>query len=104
VAYDSDNNLITLHITDVDGSATDPAADKLIISKFDSSANLLWQKQIQQEADPSTAHDIVIDSDDNIIVIFNQDDAVGLGDYVSPSSSLTATVMKFGRNSIPVQS
>jgi hypothetical protein len=82
VAYDSDNNLITLHITDVD-APNDPAADKLIISKFDSSANLLWQKQIQQEADPSTAHDIVIDSDDNIIVIFNQDDAVGLGDYVS---------------------
>jgi hypothetical protein len=82
VAYDSDNNLITLHITDVD-APNDPAADKLIISKFDSNATLLWQKQIQQEADPSTAHDIVIDSDDNIIVIFNQDDAVGLGDYVS---------------------
>jgi hypothetical protein len=82
VAYDSDNNLITLHITDVDAT-NDPAADKLIISKFDSNATLLWQKQIEQEADPSTAHDIVIDSDDNIIVIFNQDDAVGLGDYVS---------------------
>jgi hypothetical protein len=82
VAYDSDNNLITLHITDVD-APNDPAADKLIISKFDSNATLLWQKQIEQEADPSTAHDIVIDSDDNIIVIFNQDDAVGLGDYVS---------------------
>ena len=82
VAYDSDNNLITLHITDVDAT-NDPAADKLIISKFDSNATLLWQKQIQQEADPSTAHDIVIDSDDNIIVIFNQDDAVDLGDYVS---------------------
>jgi hypothetical protein len=83
VAYDSDNNLITLHITDVNGNENDPADDKLIISKFDSNATLLWQKQIQQEADPSTAHDIVIDSDDNIIVIFNQDDAVGLGDYVS---------------------
>ena len=82
VAYDSDNNLITLHITDVDAT-NDPAADKLIISKFDSNATLLWQKQIQQEADPSTAHDVVIDSDDNIIVIFNQDDAVDLGDYVS---------------------
>jgi hypothetical protein len=82
VAYDSDNNLITLHITDID-APNDPAADKLIISKFDSNATLLWQKQIEQEADPSTAHDVVIDSDDNIIVIFNQDDAVGLGDYVS---------------------
>jgi hypothetical protein len=82
VAYDSDNNLITLHITDVD-APNDPAADKLIISKFDSNATLLWQKQIEQEADPSTAHDVVIDSDDNIIVIFNQDDAVDLGDYVS---------------------
>ena len=82
VAYDSDNNLITLHITDVD-APNDPAADKLIISKFDSNATLLWQKQIQQEADPSTAHDVVVDSDDNIIVVFNQDDAVGLGDFVN---------------------
>jgi hypothetical protein len=83
VAYDSDNNLITLHITDVNDNELDPATDKLIISKFSPTATLLWQKQIEQEADPSTAHDVVIDSDDNIIVIFNQDDAVDLGDYVS---------------------
>jgi hypothetical protein len=83
VAYDSDNNLITLHISDVNSNELDPATDKLIISKFDSAANLLWQKQIQQEADPSTAHDVVIDADDNIIVVFNQDDAVDTGDYVN---------------------
>jgi hypothetical protein len=46
-------------------------------------ATLLWQKQIQEAADSSTAHDVVIDGDDNIIVIFNQDDAVDLGDYVN---------------------
>jgi hypothetical protein len=83
VAYDSDNNLITLHISNVNSNELDPATDKLIISKFDSAANLLWQKQIQQEADPSTAHDIVIDADDNIIVVFNQDDAIDEGDYVN---------------------
>ena len=82
VAYDSDNNLITLHISDVN-PPNDPSDDKLIISKFDSAANLLWQKQIEQEADPSTAHDVVIDADDNIIVVFNQDDAVDDGDYVN---------------------
>ena len=82
VAYDSDNNLITLHISDVN-PPNDPSDDKLIISKFDSNANLLWQKQIEQEADPSTAHDVVIDADDNIIVIFNQDDAVDDSDYVN---------------------
>ena len=47
VAYDSDNNLITLHITDVNDNELDPAPYKLIISKFDSNATLLWQKQIQ---------------------------------------------------------
>jgi hypothetical protein len=83
VAYDSDNNLITLHISNVNAATDEDADDKLIISKFDSAATLLWQKQIEQEADPSTAHDVVIDADDNIIVVFNQDDAVGLGDYVN---------------------
>jgi hypothetical protein len=48
-------------------------ADRLIISKFDSSANLLWQKQIQEEMDFDQAHDVVIDADDNIIVVCSRD-------------------------------
>ena len=83
VAYDSQGNLVMLHISDVNNNELDPAPDKLIISKFSPTATLLWQKQIQEKADSSTAHDVVIDSDDNIIVIFNQDDAVDLGDYVN---------------------
>jgi hypothetical protein len=83
VAYDSQGNLVMLHITDVNDNALDPAPDKLIISKFSPTATLLWQKQIQEKADSSTAHDVCIDSNDNIIVIFNQDDAVDLGDYVN---------------------
>jgi len=83
VAYDSDNNLITLHISNVNSNELDPASNKLIISKFNSSSNLLWQKQIQEDADPSTAHDVVIDADDNIIVVFNQDNAIDEGDYVN---------------------
>ena len=83
VAYDSQGNLVMLHITDVNDNELDPAPDKLIISKFSPTATLLWQKQIQEAADSSTAHDVCIDGDDNIIVIFNQDDAVDLGDYVN---------------------
>jgi hypothetical protein len=83
VAYDSQGNLVMLHITDVNNNELDPAPDKLIISKFSPTATLLWQKQIQEAADSSTAHDVCIDGDDNIIVIFNQDDAVDLGDYVN---------------------
>jgi hypothetical protein len=71
VAYDSEGNLITLHISEVyDGTDN---WDRLIISKFDSSANLLWQKQIQEEMDFDQAHDVVIDADDNIIVVCSRD-------------------------------
>jgi hypothetical protein len=70
VAYDSEGNLILLHISEVDDGDN---RDRLIISKFDSSANLLWQKQIQEEMDFDQAHDVCIDNDDNIIVVFSRD-------------------------------
>ena len=72
VAYDSEGNLITLHISEV-YIGNDTNRDRLIISKFDSSANLIWQKQIQEDMDVSQAHDICIDDDDNIIVVLSQD-------------------------------
>ena len=70
VAYDSEGNLILLHISEVDDGDN---RDRLIISKFDSSANLLWQKQVQEEMDFDQAHDVCIDNDDNIIVVFSRD-------------------------------
>jgi hypothetical protein len=71
VAYDSEGNLILLHISEVDDGTDN--WDRLIISKFDSSANLIWQKQIQEEMDFDQAHDVVIDADDNIIVVCSRD-------------------------------
>jgi hypothetical protein len=91
VAYDSEGNLITLHISEVyDGTNN---WDRLIISKFDSSANLIWQKQIQEDMDVSQAHDICIDDDDNIIVVLSQDngpndDTVSAIKYSSAGSEL----------------
>jgi len=76
VEYDSEGNLVTLHVSEVQNTETDDYTDKLIISKFTSAGSLLWQKQIVQDADDSQGHDIVIDSSNNIIVMFNQDDAV----------------------------
>jgi hypothetical protein len=93
VAYDSEGNLITLHISEVrDGSTL----DRLIISKFDSSAALVWQKQIQEDMDFSPSHDVVIDADDNIIVLYsidgsnneNGDDTVGAIKYTSSGTEL----------------
>lgn len=71
VAYDSENNLITLHVSEV-WNGTDNL-DILIISKFDDTGALLWQKQIDQDVDLDTAHDLAVDADDNIIVAASVD-------------------------------
>ena len=90
VAYDSEGNLITLHITEVD-TGPDGYQDRLIISKFDSAATLIWQKQIQEEMDVSQAHDVCIDSDDNIIVVFSQDNGAGDGSNDDTVSAIKYT-------------
>jgi hypothetical protein len=73
VAYDSEDNMIALHVAN--GLASDDL-EVLVISKFDSAANLLWQKQINHEADTSIAHDVSVDSNDNIFVAFSSDDTL----------------------------
>jgi hypothetical protein len=80
VEYDSEGNLVTLHISEVQNTETNDYTDKLIISKFTSAGSLVWQKQIVQDADDSQGHDIVIDSSNNIFVMFNQDNAVDYQD------------------------
>jgi hypothetical protein len=90
VAYDSEGNIITLHISEVEIENGDNE-DRLIISKFDSSATLLWQKQIQEDMDVDQSHDVVIDEDDNIIVLYSRDsgdDTVGAIKYSSSGSEL----------------
>jgi hypothetical protein len=97
VAYDSEGNLIALHISEViigvDNNNNDIFRDRLIISKFDSSATLIWQKQIQEDMDVSQAHDVCVDDDDNIIVVFSidngpLDDTVAAIKYTSAGSEL----------------
>lgn len=73
VAYDSENNIITLHVSEVYNNDTDSNDDILIISKFDDTGALLWQKQIDQDVDLDTAHDLAVDGDDNIIVAASVD-------------------------------
>jgi hypothetical protein len=74
VAYDSEGNIIVLHLSEVDTGPNN--VDRLIISKFDSTATLIWQKQIQEDMDPtSQSYDICIDNDDNIIVVCSRDGA-----------------------------
>jgi hypothetical protein len=68
VAYDSDNNIVTLHVSTIYDDYADESDDLLIISKFDDTGALLWQKQIDQDIDDNQAHDLVIDADNNIIV------------------------------------
>ncbi len=72
VAYDSEDNMITLHLNNGSGSSR----EKLVISKFDTAANLLWQKQIDHETDTDIAHDICVDSNDNIFVAYSADDTL----------------------------
>lgn len=73
VAYDSDNNIVTLHVSEVYNSNTDTYLDILVISKFDDTGALLWQKQIDQDVDNDQAHDLAIDADNNIIVAVSAD-------------------------------
>lgn len=80
VEIDSNGNIVMLHISEIDDGVD--IFNRLIISKFSSTGNLLWQKQIQeniigntQDADISQGHDIVIDSSNNILVIYNQNNA-----------------------------
>jgi hypothetical protein len=73
VAYDSEGNMIALHVAD--GLASE-GREVVIISKFDTAANLLWQKQINNEADGSIAHDVCVDSNDNIFVALTSDDTL----------------------------
>jgi hypothetical protein len=73
VAYDSDDNMIALHVAN--GLSGDDL-EVLVISKFDSAANLLWQKQINGEADTSISHDVCVDNNDNIFVAFSSDDTL----------------------------
>jgi hypothetical protein len=68
VAYDSDNNIVTLHVSEIYDDYADEYDEHLIISKFDDTGALLWQKQIDQDIDDNQSHDLVIDGDDNIIV------------------------------------
>lgn len=70
VVYDSEDNMIALHVAN--GIASD-GNEVLVISKFDSAANLLWQKQINAEADNSIAHDVCVDNNDNIFVALSSD-------------------------------
>ena len=84
VAYDSHDNMITLHVSDGSG---DTISDRLIISKFDSSANLLWQKQIENDLDTNLSHDVVIDGNNNIIVAASMDNTNAIPDSI--------VVMKF---------
>ena len=88
VTYDSEGNLITLHISEVYTGNDDTNRDRLIITKFDSAATLIWQKQIQEDMDPDQSHDICVDSDDNIIVTFSFDDTIGAIKYTSSGTEL----------------
>jgi hypothetical protein len=73
VAYDSEGNMIALHMSD--GFASE-GREVVIISKFDTAANLLWQKQISAEADDSIAHDVCVDNNDNIFVALSSDETL----------------------------
>jgi hypothetical protein len=73
VAYDSSNNMVTLHVSEVYNPTTNENTDILIISKFDSSANLLWQKQLVTDVDVDLVHDVCVDSTDNIVVATSVD-------------------------------
>ena len=73
VAYDSMHNMITLHVSEVYNPTTDVNTDILIISKFDPSATLMWQKQLVTDVDVDLTHDICVDAQDNIVVATSVD-------------------------------
>jgi Major tropism determinant N-terminal domain len=73
VAYDSFGNIITLHVSEVDLGGEIGNIDRLIVSKFSPYGATIWQKQIDQDVDVDTVHDVAIDSNDNIIVALSAD-------------------------------
>lgn len=73
VAYGGDGEMATLHVSVVYNPTTDVTTDTLIVSKYDLSANLLWQKQFEQDVDVDTAHDICFDDSGNIIIAASVD-------------------------------
>jgi len=73
VAYDSANNMVTLHVSEVYNPTTADYQDILIISKFGSSFDLLWQQQLVEDVDVDMVHDLCIDSTGNIVVATSVD-------------------------------
>jgi hypothetical protein len=73
VAYDSQGNMITLHVSEVYNNDTDDNTDILIISKFDDTGALLWQKQIEQDVDVDQVHDLAVDSNNDIFIAASVD-------------------------------
>jgi len=73
VAYDSEGNMVALHVVEKYIASTQSNIDILVISKFDNVGDLIWQKQIVEDVDVENDHDLVIDADDNIIVAVSKD-------------------------------
>jgi len=93
VAYDSEGNLITLHVSETYNTVTDDNIDQLIISKFSSTGATLWQKEIDQDIDPDTVHDVAIDADDNIIVAASVDNGEDSDSIVLIKMNSSGTVL-----------
>jgi hypothetical protein len=69
VAYDTAGNMITLHI-----SLYDIGNDKLVISKFSDTGELLWQQQLNNhDVDTSVNADLVVFDDNSMVITFTID-------------------------------
>ena len=69
VAYDGDGNMITLHI-----NLYDIGNDKLVISKFSDTGELLWQQQLNNhDVDTSVNADLVVFDDNSMVITFTID-------------------------------
>jgi len=80
VAYDSEDNMIVLHVRN---ASTDQGGEKIVISKFDTTATLLWQKQLSSDADTTQgAHDLLVDDDDNIFIAHTADNGSAIDNIV----------------------
>lgn len=80
VAYDSEDNMIVLHLRD---ASTDQGGEKIVISKFDTTATLIWQKQLSSDADTTQgAHDLLVDDNDNIFVVHTADNESAIDNIV----------------------
>ena len=77
VAYDSENNILTLHVSEVYDENLGEYYDRLIISKNSTTGQSIWQKQFQEDVDVDTTHDLCIDADDNIYVAISVDNGEG---------------------------